>query len=83
METVCQDTERLLQIWDYLVVHNSILFRLMHSPKDLDDNPTIQQVKSKSLRDEILKYLHKGVMGGHLEVSKTLARLKVRCVFLS
>ena len=71
-------TRRLLQIWDQLKVLDGILCRMYISPHDPQEPLVAQQVIPRQLQEEVLKDLHEGVMGGHLGVDKTLARLQQR-----
>ena len=54
-------------------VSSGILFRIFHSP---DDSST-HKVPS-SLQSEVLEHIHAGSVGGHLDWSKTLEKLKTR-----
>ncbi len=64
----------LLQIWDQLVVYQGRLYRQFEN----DDAVTLQLVLPASLREEALRDLHEGAMGGHLGEDKTLGRLRER-----
>ena len=74
--SVSRSTRRLLQLWQQLTVHRGILCRKFQSPDGLSS--ALQIVVPTALRKEILSDLHEGVVGGHLGIDKTLARLKER-----
>ena len=57
-------------------VHNGVLCRLYWEPGGLQS--IMQVIVPDALRDEILAELHRGALGGHLGVDKTLTRLKER-----
>ena len=67
---------RLLQMWDQLVVKDSLLWRTYQSQETLQ--PHLQLVVPKCLRDNILEDIHGGTMGAHLGEEKTLSKLKER-----
>ena len=74
--SVSRSTRRLLQLWEQLTLHQGILCRKFESPDGLSS--ALQIVIPTALRKEILSDLHEGVVGGHLGIDKTLARLKER-----
>ena len=63
---------RLLQMWDQLVVKDSLLWRTYQSQET--SQPHLQLVVPKCLRDNILEDIHGGTMGAHLGEEKTLYR---------
>ena len=67
---------RLVQLWDQLQVHGGTLCRVFESQDG--SRSVVQQVNPEVLREEVLKDLHAGTMGGHLGIEKTLARLRER-----
>lgn len=54
---------QLLQLWDLLMIYNSLLYR--HEDTK-GSSSHIQIVIPKKTRPEILQDLHSGVIGGHL-----------------
>ena len=76
MKNASRDTRRLVQLWDQLQVRDGILYRLYEHPTE--QTPTLQLVTPTGLRQEVMADLHEGVLGGHLGVEKTVARLKER-----
>ena len=69
-------TRRLLQIWDQLTVCDGVLCRRFEATDGR--SYVIQLLVPRSLREEVLTDLHEGVLGGHLGVDKTLARVQER-----
>lgn len=67
---------RLVQIWDQLVIKDSLLWRQYDSPSG--HMTTLQLVVPGSKREEILRDMHEGLISGHLGQEKTLERLKER-----
>ena len=67
---------RLLQLWDQLVVNNSLLWR-NYQPQE-NSQTHLQLIVPKCLRDNILEDIHGGTMGAHLGEEKTLMKLKER-----
>ena len=67
---------RLLQMWDQLVVKDSLLWRKYQSQETLHTH--LQLIVPKCLRDNILEDIHGGTMGAHLGEEKTLMKLKER-----
>ena len=70
------ETKRLFQIWDQLLVKNDCLYRLHRHPTT--DMETLQLVIPRAKREEILRDMHEGSIGGHMGEEKTLGRLKER-----
>ena len=68
--------KRLCQLWDQLRCEEGLLWRMY------EDNPGkqswLQLVVPLSLRKEILKEIHQGVISGHLGEQKMLSQLKER-----
>lgn len=71
-----KESRRLLQIWDQLIIHDSVLCRVCKLGGDADTRT--QTVVPSELRKEVLADLHEGTLGGHLGMDKTLSRLKER-----
>lgn len=67
---------RLLQIWEQLVIFQGLLYRQYANPDD--ETVTLQLLVPACMREEILKDLHEGAMGGHLGGDKTFGRVKER-----
>ena len=68
---------RLLQIWDQLTVSNGVLYRLfLDTPQP--SGTRYQLVVPQCMRDNVLKEVHEGAMGGYLGEEKTLQKLKER-----
>ena len=74
--SVSRSSRGLLQLWEQLTLHQGILCRTFESPNGLSS--ALQIVIPTALRKEVLSDLHEGVVGGHLGIDKTLARLKER-----
>ena len=69
------EARRLFQLWEQLLIRDGVLFRQWESP---DASRSVYQlVLPKSQRQDVLRDLHKGVMGGHLGETKVLEKLKV------
>ena len=65
--------QKLVQIWDQL---DNLLWRLF---ENRDGTECIRQlVVPSSLKIEVLYDVHKGVLGGHLGIDKSLGKLKER-----
>ena len=73
-QCMSKGSRRLFQIWDQLLVQNDALYRQYERP----DHSTVilQQLVPESKRDEVLRELHEGTLGGHLGEDKTIARIK-------
>ena len=67
---------RLFQLWDQLLIKQGCLYRAY--VRSVDGSNLLQLVIPKSLRNNILKDLHEGVVGGHLGEDKTLDRVRER-----
>ena len=57
-------TRRLLQMWDQLKVYEGTLYRQYEPPSA--GTPSLQLVVPETMKEEVLRDLHEGVMGGHL-----------------
>lgn len=64
---------QLFQLWDQLVVVNSVLYRRFKYFKRKQDH--LQLVVPSSMRDAILEESHAGSLGGYLGEDKTLIRV--------
>jgi hypothetical protein len=70
-----KNARRLFQLWDQIVIKKSgILYRQYEDPND--SSITLQQLVPESKREEVLKEMQQGVLSGHLDEIKTLARVK-------
>ena len=69
----------LVQQWDQLVVKEGVLYRRY---EDNQGGEHLQIIAPAIIRQNILKQLHEGILGGHLGEGKTLSRLKVGQVML-
>ncbi len=67
---------RLLQLWDQLMLKAQLLWRQYENPRG--SLTTLQLVVPPSRREEVLRDMHEGVLGGHLGQEKTLERVKER-----
>ena len=67
---------RLFQLWDQLLIKQGCLYRVY--VRSIDGSSLLQFVAPKSIREEVLKDLHEGVMGGHLGEDKTFDRVRER-----
>ena len=68
--------QKLVQMWDQLMIKDELLWRLF---ENRDGTGCIYQlVIPSSLKTEVLHDIHEGVLGGHLEVDKSLGKLKER-----
>jgi len=74
--TASKSARRFLQIWDQLVVKGGVLCR--HLQPAGDSPGALQTVIPGTLKEEVLRDLHEGTMGGHLGADKTLGRLRER-----
>ena len=63
--------------WDYLEIHDNVLYRGWE-PRNPDDREYIQIVVPPELRKEILYMLHSHKTSSHLGVAKTLGKLRQR-----
>ena len=68
----------LLQLWDQLPVRDGILYRQFIGTNGAPNPNHLQLILPLALRENILKELHEGAVGGHLGEEKTLSRLKER-----
>ena len=66
--------QHLFAVWDQLVVRDSLLWRCFEHVSGSSSH--YQLVVPVVLQKAVLRDLHEGVMGGHLGVDKTLARLQ-------
>ena len=69
-------SRRLFQLWDQLAIVDGLLYR-QYEQRD-GSRVVPQLVVPMSRREEVLRDMHEGVMGGHLGEDKTLARVKER-----
>ena len=69
------ELHRLLQIWDQLTISNGVLYRLFLGTAQ-PSGICYQLVVPRCMRDNVLKEVHEGAMGGHLGEEKTLQKLK-------
>ena len=74
--SLSRSSRRLLQIWDQLTVRNGVLCRRFETSEGT--SAVTQTIIPEALREEVLTDLHEGILGGHLGIDKTLARLKNR-----
>ena len=65
------ETQRLVQIWERLLVGDGMLKRMY-----TDARGRTQLVVPQSLRKEIIQELHAGATEGHLYEEKSLSKLK-------
>ena len=70
------ERRRLLQLWDQLLVRDGILYRQFIGTNGAPNH--LQLILPLALRENVLKELHEGAVGGHLGEEKTLSRLKER-----
>ena len=71
------EDQRLLQLWDQLVVENGVLYR-QYTSGNHPQSAILQFVVPRAARKEILEQIHGGDTGGHLGVDKTVHKLKER-----
>ena len=76
IQAASRNIKRLFQIWDQLLVKHNCLYRLHRHPTT--DRETWQLVIPHANREEFLRDMHEGPLGGHLGEEKTLGRLKER-----
>jgi len=67
---------RLVQIWNQLVIKDTVLWTLFESNDG--SRHTYQLVVPEVLKSEVLHDIHEGVLGSYLGVDKSLGRLKER-----
>lgn len=67
----------LWSMWGELQLKDGILYRMQHKGRPIGD-PLEQIVAPMKLRNEILQHLHNDRTAGHLGVTKTLQRIKLR-----
>ena len=65
------ELRRLLQIWDQPTVSNGVLYRLFLDTSQ-PSGTRCQLVVPQCMRDNVLKEVHEGAMGGHLGEEKAL-----------
>ena len=75
LEGKSRELNILVQQWDQLVEKKGILYRRY---EDDQGREHLQVIAPAVIRQDILKQLHEGVLGGHLGEGKTLSRLKER-----
>ena len=63
----------LLQHWDQLLIQDGLLWRIFAQPQE--GSSWRQLVVPQNFRADVLKHLHEGVTGGHLDQDKTLHKL--------
>ena len=68
--------QQLIQLWEQLVVREGVLYRSYEDERSLGQH--LQLIVPKQSRDEILRDIHGGTLGGHLGEAKTLSRVKER-----
>ena len=66
----------LWSLWDQLQMRNGVLCRRWES--DDEKSVTWRLVLPRKLQEEVLRELHGDRMSGHLGVTKTLAKVKMR-----
>ena len=71
------EDQRLLQLWDQLVVEDGVLYR-QYSNGDASPSVILQLVVPQADREEIIRQMHGGDTGGHLGVEKTVHKVKER-----
>ena len=69
------EDQRLLQLWDQLVVENGVLYR-QYTSGSHPQSAILQFVVPRTARKEIIKQIHGGNTGGHFGVNKTVHKLK-------
>ena len=70
------DFRQLIQLWDQLVIKEGVLYRNYEDAHGLGQH--LQLIVPKQSREEILRGMHGGALGGHLGEAKTLSRVKER-----
>eukprot|EP00731_Ephydatia_muelleri_P015777 Em0009g201a len=75
LEGKSRELNILVQQWDQLVVKKGVLYRRY---EDNQGSEHLQIIAPAIIRQDILKQLHEGILGGHLGEGKTLSRLKER-----
>ena len=68
-----RESKLLLQQWECLLIKDDMLWR-----KQLEGRDVLQLIVPYSLHQTVLKGIHEGAAGGHLEEGKMLGRLKER-----
>jgi transposase InsO family protein len=71
-----REFRQLIQLWDQLVIKEGALCRNYEDAHGLGQH--LQLVVPKQSREEILRDIHGGALGGHLGEAKTLSRVKER-----
>ena len=71
-----RDFRQLIQLWDQLVIKEGVLYRNYEDAHGLGQH--LQLIVPKQNREEILRDIHGGALGGHLGEAKTLSRVKER-----
>ena len=66
----------LLQLWDQLIVREGVLYR--EYEEESGSGSYLQLVLPRQMRQEILKVVHGGALGGHSGEKKTVSWLKER-----
>ena len=69
-------TKRLFQIWEQLFVKRNCLYRLYQHPNTKTEY--WQLIIPLAKREEILRDMHEGTLGGHLGEENTFCRLRER-----
>ena len=68
--------QQLFAKWDQLVIQRSLLWRRFEQANGSGYH--LQLLVPITLQKDVLRDLHEGVMGGHLGIDKTLARIQER-----
>ena len=74
--TALGSTKRLFQIWEQLFVKRNCLYRLYQHPNTKTEY--WQLIIPLAKREEILRDMHEGTLGGHLGEEKTFCHLRER-----
>ena len=75
-KAMSKDTRRILLIWDQIVTQNGVLYRQYKRPGH--STVSFQLLVPESKREEALREMHEGTLGGHLGGDKTMDRIKER-----